>query len=331
MFKLITPTTDNQLNKYFHFRWQMLREPWRMPIGSERDEYDSMSHHRMIVDSRGYPMAIGRLYITPDCEGQIRYMAVKANRRSKGMGSLILVALESLARQEGAKRLVCNAREDAIPFYAKNGFERRGELTDERGPVRHQQMVKTLDPMANVLRKPEWCTELQDRWGKHIPISDKMGIKIQQYTGYQFQCCAQLNPNLNPHNTLFAGSAFTLATLTGWGMAWLLMRERDLQGDIVLVDSHIRYRHPVVQNPVASTSLDGISGDLDRLESGRKARIVVRVIISSGEVEAIEFIGTYMLIPTTKRWWRKNRHSFTEFIASSASSQRIMARCDSLD
>ncbi|HBK7794599.1 bifunctional GNAT family N-acetyltransferase/hotdog fold thioesterase [Vibrio cholerae] len=300
MFKLITPTTDNQLNKYFHFRWQMLREPWRMPIGSERDEYDSMSHHRMIVDSRGYPMAIGRLYITPDCEGQIRYMAVKANRRSKGMGSLILVALESLARQEGAKRLVCNAREDAIPFYAKNGFERRGELTDERGPVRHQQMVKTLDPMANVLRKPEWCTELQDRWGKHIPISDKMGIKIQQYTGYQFQCCAQLNPNLNPHNTLFAGSAFTLATLTGWGMAWLLMRERDLQGDIVLVDSHIRYRHPVVQNPVASTSLDGSSGDLDRLESGRKARIVVRVIISSGEVEAIEFIGTYMLIPNYK-------------------------------
>ncbi|GHY16165.1 hypothetical protein VCSRO21_3425 [Vibrio cholerae] len=300
MFKLITPTTDNQLNKYFHFRWQMLREPWRMPIGSERDEYDSMSHHRMIVDSRGYPMAIGRLYITPDCEGQIRYMAVKANRRSKGMGSLILVALESLARQEGAKRLVCNAREDAIPFYIKNGFERRGELTDERGPVRHQQMVKTLDPMANVLRKPEWCTELQDRWGKHIPISDKMGIKIQQYTGYQFQCCAQLNPNLNPHNTLFAGSAFTLATLTGWGMAWLLMRERDLQGDIVLVDSHIRYRHPVVQNPVASTSLDGISGDLDRLESGRKARIVVRVIISSGEVEAIEFIGTYMLIPNYK-------------------------------
>ncbi|EJX7571242.1 YiiD C-terminal domain-containing protein [Vibrio cholerae] len=300
MFKLITPTTDNQLNKYFHFRWQMLREPWRMPIGSERDEYDSMSHHRMIVDSRGYPIAIGRLYITPDCEGQIRYMAVKANRRSKGMGSLILVALESLARQEGAKRLVCNAREDAIPFYAKNGFERRGELTDERGPVRHQQMVKTLDPMANVLRKPEWCTELQDRWGKHIPISDKMGIKIQQYTGYQFQCCAQLNPNLNPHNTLFSGSAFTLATLTGWGMAWLLMRERDLQGDIVLVDSHIRYRHPVVQNPVASTSLDGISGDLDRLESGRKARIVVRVIISSGEVEAIEFIGTYMLIPNYK-------------------------------
>ncbi|EKO4005553.1 bifunctional GNAT family N-acetyltransferase/hotdog fold thioesterase [Vibrio fluvialis] len=297
MFKLITPKTDNQLNKYYHFRWQLLREPWRMPIGSERDEYDAMSHHRMIVDSRGRPIAIGRLYITPDNEGQIRYMAVKASSRAKGMGSLVLVALESLARQEGAKRLVCNAREDAIKFYEKNGFERRGELTDERGPVRHQQMVKPLDPMANVLRKPEWCTELQERWAAHIPISEKMGIKVLQYTGYQFQCGAQLNPNLNPHNTMFAGSAFTLATLTGWGMAWLLMRERNLEGDIVLVDSRIRYRHPVVHNPVASTSLDGISGDLDRLASGRKARIVVNVNISSGDNDAVEFIGTYMLIP----------------------------------
>ena len=109
MFKLITPKTENQLNKYFQFRWQMLREPWRMPKGSERDEFDSMGYHRMIVDGRGRPMAIGRLYVTPDNEGQIRFMAVKSNRRSKGMGSFILVALESFARQEGVKRLVCNA------------------------------------------------------------------------------------------------------------------------------------------------------------------------------------------------------------------------------
>ncbi|GAL12247.1 galactoside O-acetyltransferase probable YiiD [Vibrio astriarenae] len=297
MFKLITPKTENQWNKYYQFRWQMLREPWRMPVGSERDEFDTMSYHRMITDSRGRPMAIGRLYITPDNEGQIRFMAVKQNRRSKGLGSLVLVALESLARQEGAKRLVCNAREDAIAFYEKNGFELRGDLSNERGPVRHQQMVKPLDPMANVLRKPEWCQELQQRWEQQIPISDKMGIKITQYTGYQFECSAQLNPNLNPHNTMFAGSAFTLATLTGWGMTWLLMKERNLMADIVLADSQIRYRHPVTENPVAQTSLDGISGDLDRLATGRKARIVISVTIYSGNTPSVEFVGTYMLLP----------------------------------
>jgi thioesterase domain-containing protein len=297
MFKLITPKTDNQLSKYFHFRWQMLREPWRLPEGSERDEYDEMSHHRMIVDGRGRPMAIGRLYITPDNEGQIRYMAVKSNRRDKGMGSLVLVALESFARQEGVKRLVCNAREDAIAFYQKNGFESQGELNDQFGQIRHQQMVKPLDPLAKVLRRPEWCAELQKRWEQQIPISDKMGIKINQYTGYRFECSAQLNPNLNPHNTMFAGSAFTLATLAGWGMTWLLMKERGLNGDIVLADSNIRYRHPVEVNPVAVTSLDGISGDLDRLASGRKARIVINVTIFSGDKAAVEFVGTYMLLP----------------------------------
>ncbi|WP_117235615.1 bifunctional GNAT family N-acetyltransferase/hotdog fold thioesterase [Vibrio maerlii] len=297
MFKLITPKTDNQLNKYYHFRWQMLREPWGLPLGSERDEFDVMSHHRMIVDGRGRPMAIGRLYITPDDEAQVRFMAVKPNRRDKGLGSLIMVALESLARQEGAKRLVCNAREDAIAFYQNNGFESQGELSHQYGPVRHQQMVKPLEGMPDVLRHPEWCGELQQRWEQQIPISDKMGIKINQYTGYQFECSAQLNPNLNPHNTMFAGSAFTLATLTGWGMTWLLMKERNLMGDIVLADSRIRYRHPVEQSPVAQTSLDGISGDLDRLAHGRKARIVINVTIYSGDQAAVEFIGTYMLLP----------------------------------
>jgi len=300
MFKIISPATENQWNKYYLFRWQMLREPWHQPVGSERDEYDPMSHHRMIVDSRGRPMAIGRLYITPDCEGQIRYMAVKSNRRNRGMGSLLLVTLESLARKEGAKRLVCNAREQAIPFYEKNNFELRGELSEERGPVRHQQMVKPLELMTAVQRKPEWCLDLQERWNQQIPISDKMSIKVNQYTGYEFECSAPINPNLNPHNSMFAGSSFTLATLTGWGMAWLLMKERNLKGDVVLADSHIRYRHPITESPLASTSLDDISGDLDRLKSGRKARIIVTVTIFSGQVPAAEFVGTYMLIPNYK-------------------------------
>ena len=96
---------------------------------------------------------------------------------------------------------------------------------------------------------------------------------------------------------MFAGSAFTLATLTGWGMTWLLMRERNLSGDIVLADSRIRYRLPVEFSPVASTSLDGISGDLDRLASGRKARVVIHVTIFSGDTPAVDFIGTYMILP----------------------------------
>ncbi len=296
MFKLVTPKSESELKKYYYFRWQMLKEAFNLPFGSERDEYDEMSEHRMIVDGRGRIVAVGRLYLTPDDEGQIRFMAVNPQYRSKGLGSLILVALESYALQEGTKRLVCNAREDAIPFYEHNGFVSRGELSDERGPIRHQQMLKHLNPLAQVSRRPEWCDELQKRWRQEIPICAQMGVRISQYTGYRFECTAPLNPNINPHETMFAGSIFTLTTLTGWGMAWLLMRERGLEADIILADSQVRFRAPITQSPTAVTSLDGISGDLARLEKGRRARIIVKVVVYSGDVPAVEFEGTYLLM-----------------------------------
>ena len=297
MFRLITPTTEAQFKQYYHFRWKMLREPWHQPEGSERDAYDDVSQHRMIVDGKGEPIAAGRLYLTPEHDGQIRYMAVAPHYRSKGIGALVLMALESYARQEGAKRLVCNAREDAIPFYERNDFVSQGELSEERGPTRHQQMLKQLNPMADVLRRPEWCSELQERWQSQIPISDKMGVRITQYTGYRFEVSAVLNANLNPHNTMFAGSIFTMATLAGWGLVWLVMKERDVTGDIVLADSHIRYREPITCSPRAVVSLDSLSGDLDRLVGGRRARVQMTVTIYSGDQAAAEFTGTYVLLP----------------------------------
>lgn len=296
MFKIVTPKTPQELERYFHFRWQVLREPLHMPLGSERDEYDEMSAHRMIVDGRGRIMAAGRVYLTPNNEGQIRFMAVRSNHRGKGLGSLILVALESYALQEGAKRLVCNAREHAVTFYERNGFQNQGELTDERGPNRHQQMLKELNPLTQVKHRPDWCDELQKRWQEEIPICGKVGVKVAQYTGYSFECTAPITPNINPHETMFAGSMFSLCTLTGWGMAWLLMRERGLAADIILADSQMRFRAPVKGSPIARTSLDHVSGDLDRLANGRRARIIVRVVVICDGVEAAEFIGTYMLM-----------------------------------
>ena len=172
---------------------------------------------------------------------------------------------------------MCNAREAAIPFYIKNGFESRGELSDAHGPVRHQQMVKLLPPLTDVARQPQWCQELQALWQSQIPISDKMGIKINQYTGYRFEVSALFNANLNPNEFMFAGSIFTMATLAGWGFIWLLLKERGLQGNIILVDSHIRY--------------------FDRITQGRKGRVTVDVNVQCGKAVSSTFTGTYLVLP----------------------------------
>ena len=298
MFRLVTPQTPEELASYYDFRWRMLREPWHMPVGSERDAYDDLSSHRMIVSDNGQTIAIGRLYMTPDNDGQIRYMAVHPEHRHQGMGAIVLMALESLAREEGAKRLVCNAREDAIPFYLRSGFANQGELSEEKGPVRHQQMLKHLDPLTEVVRHPDWCQELQELWQSQIPISERMGVKISQYTGYRFEVSALINANLNTKANMFAGSIFTMATLAGWGFVWMLLKERKYKADIVLADSHIRYRSPVKERPRAVVTVEDLEGDVERLATHRKGRAIVKVNVYSGDELASTFTGTYMLLPS---------------------------------
>ncbi len=99
------------------------------------------------------------------------------------------------------------------------------------------------------LHRGDWCAQLQQAWYEHIPLSEKMGVRIQQYTGQKFITTMPETGNQNPHHTLFAGSLFSLATLTGWGLIWLMLRERHLGGTIILADAHIRYSKPISGKP----------------------------------------------------------------------------------
>lgn len=63
MYHLRTPKTQAELAAYYTFRWEMLRKPLHQPEGSEKDGYDTLAHHQMVVDDSGQPVAIGRLYI----------------------------------------------------------------------------------------------------------------------------------------------------------------------------------------------------------------------------------------------------------------------------
>lgn len=298
MYHLRVPTTEQELKDYYQFRWEMLRKPLHQPIGSEKDAYDAMAHHQMVVDEQGKPVAIGRLYINADNEAAIRFLAVEPAVRAKGLGTLVAMTLESVARQEGVKRVVCSAREDTVDFFSKLGFVSQGEITaPQTTPVRHFLMIKPVVTMDDILHRPDWCGQLQQAWYDHIPLSEKMGVRISQYTGQRFVTTMPEAGNQNPHHTLFAGSLFSLATLTGWGLIWLLLRERHLGGTIILADAHIRYSAPVTGRPRAVAELSSLSGDLDRLARGRRARVQLDVNLFGNEDAGAVFSGTYMVLP----------------------------------
>lgn len=72
MYHLRVPQTEEELERYYQFRWEMLRKPLHQPKGSERDAWDAMAHHQMVVDEQGNLVAVGRLYINADNEASIR-------------------------------------------------------------------------------------------------------------------------------------------------------------------------------------------------------------------------------------------------------------------
>lgn len=298
MYHLRVPKTEQELNDYYQFRWVMLRKPLHQPIGSEKDAYDATAHHQMVVDEHGKPVAVGRLYINADNEASIRFLAVHPEVQTKGLGTLVAMTLESVARKEGVKRVVCSARESTIDFFAKLGFVNQGEITaPQTTPVRHFLMIKPVATMDDILHRPDWCGQLQKAWYDHIPLSEKMGVRISQYTGKHFVTMMPEAGNQNFHHTTFAGSLFSLATLTGWGFIWLLLRERHLDGTIILADSHIRYSDPVVGRPRAIVNLDSISGDFDRLKRRCKARVQLDVSLFGDEDKGAVFEGTYVVLP----------------------------------
>ena len=143
--KIIEPTTPEEFKKYYDLRYEMLRKPWGQPPGSERDEGEETSIHRMIIDKKtGNALAVGRLQFNSIHEAQIRYMAVADDFQGQGLGRQIISALENVARIKGIQRIILSARENALQFYKNNGYEIMKKTHLLFGEIQHWLMKKEL-------------------------------------------------------------------------------------------------------------------------------------------------------------------------------------------
>ncbi|MFQ3205915.1 MAG: thioesterase domain-containing protein [Glaciecola sp.] len=300
MFTISTPKSEQELNDYFNFRWQWLREPWGFPLGSEKDEYETVSEHRVVLSPSGQIVACGRIHLNSSEEAQIRHIAVDKKYRRKGVGQIILGALEVVARDLGAKRAVTNSRETSMSFFSACGFEIESKAPSELGKLKRTHMFKILVDNNVLVLHPQWCKELQDTWHEKIPITEHMGIKLHQYTERTIETRASLNRNINLHGSMFAGSIFSQATLTGWGMIFLQLKQKHLEGEIVLGDGNIHYNKPITMRPRAICNIESVKGSFDLLKRNKKCPIELTVEIHDGDTSVASFTGKYWVIPPTK-------------------------------
>ena len=137
------PKNEDEFNEYDLFRWRLLRKPIGKTIESLKDEYEDNSFHLIgVIDKK--IVACGRLHFIDDSKAQIRYMAVDEKYQRKGLGSSILSLLESHAKKNNADKIILNARDHAIKFYATAKYIILKRYYGSDTGIPHTTMIKDI-------------------------------------------------------------------------------------------------------------------------------------------------------------------------------------------
>lgn len=102
--------------------------------------------HVVALSHRGGLLGVARLMGRPGDESrQLRQVAVEPAVHGTGVGRALVTELERIAAEEGAREVVLNARDTAIPFYERLGYIGEGDLfVSELTGIPHRFMRKRL-------------------------------------------------------------------------------------------------------------------------------------------------------------------------------------------
>lgn len=141
------PNSPEEWDSYFNLRYQVLRAPWNQPRGSERNEGDASAEHFAFFENEQI-IGVGRLDFTVNLGSQIRFMAVDDRYQGKGIGRQLMEHMENIARNKGCKETILHAREIALPFYEKLGYQNTEKSHLLFGEIQHYLMNKQYEHIS---------------------------------------------------------------------------------------------------------------------------------------------------------------------------------------
>lgn len=137
--KFGTPEYDEAVR----LRYEVLRKPLGLEFTPEQlaAEFDQ----RHLVAAAGNGVILGYLNLTPVDAGTVkmRQVAVAPQAQGQGVGTALVHRSEALAARLGFQQIVLHARETAVPFYLRLGYEQVGDRFEEVG-IAHFKMKKQL-------------------------------------------------------------------------------------------------------------------------------------------------------------------------------------------
>jgi predicted GNAT family N-acyltransferase len=138
-----TPLTPLEWEAYYDLRYRVMREPLGKERGSEKNDGDETGIHLALFSDEKI-VAIARLDVHDKATCQVRFVAVETVLQSQGWGKLIMNAAEERGRQLGNKTMILHARDYALPFYEKLGYQNLGPSYRLFDTLQHFEMRKTL-------------------------------------------------------------------------------------------------------------------------------------------------------------------------------------------
>ena len=139
------PVSTTDFEKYYRLRWEVLRAPWQQPLGSERASDDATATHLMLLNEKEEAVGVCRLHLQTEVEAQIRFMAIHPDYQGQGLGQNLLAQAEEKARAAGASFITLQARENAVNFYQKCGYQLQEKTHLLFGEIQHYKMWKNLE------------------------------------------------------------------------------------------------------------------------------------------------------------------------------------------
>ena len=143
MLEIKSPQTDSDWKACYALRFNVLREPWNQPLGSEVLADEDQAIHAIAVKD-GVVLGVARMHESAEKQGQVRCVATATEAQGKGIGKAIMAYLEEKAIQKGWTEIVLEARENAVPFYQAIGYTIVAESYLLFGKIQHYRMQKSL-------------------------------------------------------------------------------------------------------------------------------------------------------------------------------------------
>ena len=137
------PETPDEFKQYYALRYRILRAPWGEPEGSEVGGIENQCFHIMATNNNKV-VAVGRLQFNSTDEAQIRYMAVEPVYEGNGIGRTIVNALEQEAINKKVSTVMLDAREPAVGFYQKLGYNIKKKSYVLFNEIQHYRMTKEI-------------------------------------------------------------------------------------------------------------------------------------------------------------------------------------------